>query len=114
MTVPSEGERLLDDLAGSGEIPEILGPLAEGDYERALEWLVTEAAASPPKSDTIIQLPRRTAGGSRPRSTDASLRDSPANRFTLVARTAEKADAPGKPDAYCAFRPARDRWLGRR
>jgi putative thioredoxin len=49
LTGPSEGERLLDELAGSGEFPEILGPLAEGDYERALEWLVTEAAASPPE-----------------------------------------------------------------
>jgi putative thioredoxin len=41
---PSEGERLLDELSGSGEFPEILGPLAEGDYERALEWLLTQAA----------------------------------------------------------------------
>ncbi len=37
---PSAGERLLDELAASGEFPEILGPLAEGDHERALEWLL--------------------------------------------------------------------------
>jgi thioredoxin len=40
---PSEGERLLDELGTSGEFPEILGPLAEGDYERALEWLLARA-----------------------------------------------------------------------
>jgi putative thioredoxin len=40
---PSEGARLLDELAASGEFPEILGPLAEGDYERALEWLLARA-----------------------------------------------------------------------
>jgi putative thioredoxin len=37
---PSGRERLLEELAASGEFPEILGPLAEGDYERALEWLL--------------------------------------------------------------------------
>jgi thioredoxin len=41
---PSAGERLLDELQQSGEFPEILGPLAEGDYERALEWLLNEIA----------------------------------------------------------------------
>jgi thioredoxin len=40
---PSGGERLLDELGTSGEFPEILGPLAEGDYERALEWLLARA-----------------------------------------------------------------------
>ena len=39
---PSERERLLAELAESGELPQILGPLAEGDYERALEWLIGE------------------------------------------------------------------------
>jgi putative thioredoxin len=39
---PSEGERLLEELQESGEFPEILGPLAEGDYERALEWLLDQ------------------------------------------------------------------------
>src|SRR5918998_1706907 len=42
LTGPSEGERLLEELQESGELPEILGPLAEGDYERALEWLLGE------------------------------------------------------------------------
>lgn len=42
LTGPSEGERLLAQLQESGEFPEILGPLAEGDYERALEWLLGE------------------------------------------------------------------------
>lgn len=37
---PSAGERLLEELAASGEFPEILGPLAEGDHERVLEWLL--------------------------------------------------------------------------
>jgi len=41
---PSRAERLVDELAASGEFPEILGPLAEGDYERALEWLLGCAA----------------------------------------------------------------------
>jgi putative thioredoxin len=41
LTGPSAGERLLDELSSSGEFPEILGPLAEGDYERALEWLLS-------------------------------------------------------------------------
>jgi thioredoxin len=40
---PSEAERLLDELSRTGEFPEILGPLAEGDYERALEWLLVQA-----------------------------------------------------------------------
>jgi putative thioredoxin len=38
---PTPGDRLLEELAASGEFPEILGPLAEGDYERALEWLLS-------------------------------------------------------------------------
>lgn len=41
---PSSGERLLEELQTSGEFPEILGPLAEQDYERALEWLMNEVA----------------------------------------------------------------------
>jgi thioredoxin len=43
LTGPSGAERLLAELRKSGEFQEILGPLAEGDYERALEWLLTEA-----------------------------------------------------------------------
>jgi putative thioredoxin len=41
---PSAGEGLLEELQTSGEFPEILGPLAEQDYERALEWLLSEVA----------------------------------------------------------------------
>lgn len=42
LTGPPASERLLEELTASGEFPEILGPLAEGDYERALEWLLSE------------------------------------------------------------------------
>jgi putative thioredoxin len=44
---PSSGKQLLEELAASGEFPEILGPLAEGDYERALEWLLAQAIEAP-------------------------------------------------------------------
>jgi putative thioredoxin len=40
LTGPTPGERLVEELSASGEFPEILGPLAEGDYQRALEWLL--------------------------------------------------------------------------
>jgi thioredoxin len=40
LTGPSAADRLVDELSASGEFPEILGPIAEGDYERALEWLL--------------------------------------------------------------------------
>jgi putative thioredoxin len=49
LTGPSPAARLLDELAERGEFPEILGPLAEGDYERALEWLVNDVAGAPPE-----------------------------------------------------------------
>jgi thioredoxin len=39
---PGAAEHLLGELEESGEFPEILGPLAENDYERALEWLLGE------------------------------------------------------------------------
>ncbi|MGH2994997.1 MAG: thioredoxin [Gaiellaceae bacterium] len=42
LTGPSPAERLLAELSESGKFPEILGPLAEGDYERVLEWLLGE------------------------------------------------------------------------
>jgi thioredoxin len=42
LTGPSPAERLVAELVESGEFPEILGPLAEGDYERALEWLLAQ------------------------------------------------------------------------
>lgn len=44
---PSAAERLLDELQRTGEFPEILGPLAEGDYERVLEWLLGEVTDGP-------------------------------------------------------------------
>jgi thioredoxin len=49
LTGPSAGERLLEELREGEEFPEILGPLAEGDYERALEWLMTEVADAEPE-----------------------------------------------------------------
>jgi thioredoxin len=42
LTGPPPSEKLLEELSASGEFPEILGPLAERDYERALEWLLGE------------------------------------------------------------------------
>jgi putative thioredoxin len=42
LTGPPASEQLLEELAASGEFPEILGPLAERDYERALEWLLAD------------------------------------------------------------------------
>jgi thioredoxin len=57
LTGPSEGERLLEELQASGEFPEILGPLAERDYERALEWLLGEIEeADPERRDRIRQI----------------------------------------------------------
>jgi thioredoxin len=49
LTGPPASERLLDELSESGEFPEILGPLAENDYERALEWLLGELEAADPE-----------------------------------------------------------------
>ncbi|HEU4449539.1 MAG TPA: thioredoxin [Gaiellaceae bacterium] len=46
---PSPSERLLEELTASGEFPEILGPLAEGDHERALEWLLGALAGAEPE-----------------------------------------------------------------
>jgi putative thioredoxin len=46
---PSPSARLLDELSESGEFPEILGPLAEGDHERALEWLLAELESADPE-----------------------------------------------------------------
>ena len=57
LTGPSEGERLLEELQESGEFPQILGPLAENDYERALEWLLGEIGeADPERRDRIRQV----------------------------------------------------------
>jgi thioredoxin len=46
LTGPSQGERLLAELQERGEFPEILGPLAEGDYERVLEWMLGEVGGA--------------------------------------------------------------------
>ena len=54
---PSPAEELLEELTRSGEFPQILGPLAEGDYERALEWLLDEAVgAEPERRDRIREV----------------------------------------------------------
>ena len=49
LTGPTPGERLVEELSASGEFPEILGPVAEKDYERALEWLMNEVADADPE-----------------------------------------------------------------
>ena len=49
LTGPPASERLLEELAESGEFPEILGPLAEGDYERVLEWLLGSLESADPE-----------------------------------------------------------------
>jgi putative thioredoxin len=46
---PPAGDRIVAELTESGEFPEILGPLAEGDYERALEWLLGELEDADPE-----------------------------------------------------------------
>ena len=57
LTGPSAAERLLAELEASGEFPEILGPLAERDYERALEWLLAQATeADPERRERIRQV----------------------------------------------------------
>lgn len=49
LTGPTPGERLVEELSASGEFSEILGPLAEGDYERALEWLLSSLQGADPE-----------------------------------------------------------------
>ena len=49
LTGPPASERLLAELTESGEFPEILGPLAEQDFERALEWLLGELESADPE-----------------------------------------------------------------
>jgi thioredoxin len=57
LTGPSANEQMLAELQESGEFPEILGPLAEGDYERALEWLLAQVdEAEPELRDRIRQI----------------------------------------------------------
>lgn len=54
---PSPAEELLDELTRTGDFPQILGPLAEGDYERALEWLLDEAIdAEPDRRERVRQV----------------------------------------------------------
>jgi putative thioredoxin len=54
---PPASERLLEQLSASGEFPQLLGPLAEGDYERALEWLLAEiAGADRERKERVRQL----------------------------------------------------------
>jgi putative thioredoxin len=55
LTGPSAAERLRAELEESGEFPEILGPLAEADYERALEWLLGEVAEADEARRTRIR-----------------------------------------------------------
>lgn len=52
---PDTGEKLLEELSESGEFPEILGPLAEGDHERALEWLIGEVPGADDDGRTRIR-----------------------------------------------------------
>ena len=57
LTGPSAGERLIAELGASGEFPEVVGPLAEGDYERVLEWLLAEVSeADRDRRDRIRQV----------------------------------------------------------
>jgi thioredoxin len=55
LTGPSESERLLGQLQESGEFPEILGPLAENDHERALEWLLGQIGEADAKQRERIR-----------------------------------------------------------
>ena len=57
LTGPPASEQLLAELTESGEFPEILGPLAEHDYERALEWLLGELEnADPERRERIREI----------------------------------------------------------
>ncbi len=56
LTGPTDAERVLAELSESGEFPEILGPLAEGDYERALEWLISQAMEAEPETRERIRV----------------------------------------------------------
>ena len=57
LTGPRASERLLEELKASGEFPEILGPLAEDDYERVLETLLDRLdGAEPDLRERIRQI----------------------------------------------------------
>jgi len=49
LTGPPATEQLLAELSESGEFAEILGPLAEHDYERVLEWLLGSLESADPE-----------------------------------------------------------------
>jgi thioredoxin len=54
---PRPSERLFEELRASGEFPEILGPLAEGDFERVLETLLARLdGANGDERDRIRQV----------------------------------------------------------
>jgi thioredoxin-like negative regulator of GroEL len=57
LTSPPASELLLAELSESGEFPEILGPLAEHDYERVLEWLLAAIeSADPDRRERIREI----------------------------------------------------------
>ncbi|MDQ3867141.1 MAG: tetratricopeptide repeat protein [Actinomycetota bacterium] len=49
LTEPSEAERLVEELAASGELPDVVSALTRGDYETALEVLLGELEDPEPK-----------------------------------------------------------------
>ena len=84
---PPRADELVEELRASGELPEVVAALDAGDVERALALLVdaVPAAEAPSASGcarsrwrsssasaTTTRWSRRTAGGSRPRSTEAA------------------------------------------
>jgi thioredoxin len=46
LTGPSASERLVAELEATGELPEVLAALEQGDHERALELLLAEIGAA--------------------------------------------------------------------
>jgi putative thioredoxin len=52
---PTPGERLLEELRGRGDRPDVLAALEAGDEERALELLLEEARAAPPSDRDEIR-----------------------------------------------------------
>ncbi len=57
LTGPTAGERLAEELRGSGDDPEVLDAIEAGDYARALERLLAEAVdADPERRERIREL----------------------------------------------------------
>jgi thioredoxin len=57
LTEPSEGDRLVEELAASGELPDVVRALEGGDYATALELLLAELDdADPERRDRIRRL----------------------------------------------------------